>query len=339
MSTIVNTQTSFFDDTTMVIYRGSRKPIAPERKRELAKRCGISFIPLIFKGNLTSSVGVSGFQHVKLRSQPRKGGGVEPVAQWHLNIFTNQPMAEGSLDFIPDEMGTGRAYLPDSPFNRVRLAYAEIANNALWIIDDKEIYKEICTLAEEIRNSVEYKKAVEKVESLRTEVEMRVQEQNVKIGVEHKTKMEIEIAVLEKRVKEMEGQQKRDELKRRLKDLAIKAELQQPSITNKAVEAVLVDDTEENNNVNEEAGIDIEDIDISPDENTMFLYKKRAKTEVHEKYPELIEDIKKKYLERTGKNRGWGFSPEYLTLIEPKIQERLKEIIAENEHATVSLAD
>jgi hypothetical protein len=349
MPTLLGKQSTPQDDTTMVIYRGSRKPLDPSRKRDLAKRCGVEFIRLIYKDNLTSTIGISGFQHVKIRTQPRKGGGVEPVAQWHKNIYTSKPMAEGSLAFVPDEMGTGYAYLPDSSFNRVRLAAAEIGQNALWIIEDKKIHSEICELAEEIRKSIEYQKAVENDEKLKIEVEMRVQENNVKNNIVHKSRIEIEIGVLEKRVKDMEIKKKRDVLKMkllRLQESYLKEQQEEIQQSTKSEvqdtqenEDVLADNPIDNNSEDEFLDLIDENDNSENDELKMELLKKQAKTEIHSGNKELIESVKSKYLKRTGKQHGWAFSPEYRRLVHPLIENRLKELIAENEHATISVAD
>jgi hypothetical protein len=339
MPTLLGGQSTPIDDTTMVIYRGSRKPINPERKRDLAKRCGVDFIRLRYKDRLTTPVGVSGFQHVKLRSQPRKGGGVEPVAQWHQNAFTLQPMAEGSMDFVPDEMGTGVAYLPDSAFNRVRLAYAEIAQNATWDIDDKRTELEIKELANQIRESIEYREKMEELNRAQTEVAMKVKQDGVATGMEHKTRIQIEVGVLEEQVKEMELKKRRDELKKRI------AELQgnHPELINNAEDGVdaAEDIKEKEPSPPEDDLSDLleelakEDVFEEDAERLKDAFKNQAKTEIHNANKELIEQIKKSYFKETGKNRGWVFSSEYRSKIGPLISARLQELI--NEHTATSI--
>lgn len=336
---LLGNQTAPVDDTTMVIYRGSRKPIFPERKRDLAKRCGINFIRLVFKESLSTTVGVSGFQHVKLQTQPRKGGGIEPIAQWHQNIYTLKAMAEGSMDFVPDEMGTGHAYLPDSPFNRVQLAYAEIAQNALWTIDDKDIHREICELANEIRESIQFKMEMEALKQKQTEVEMRVKEKNVVTGIEHKKKIEIEVEVLEDRVKEMELINKRENLKNRL--VQLQGNLSELSIPEPVESPLKSEEKPEDNfediafDINEQSLFD--EKEISEEQVQANNIKKQARTEVHNNNRELIDSIRKKYFEKTGRNRGWAFSPEYRDKVGPLISARIQEL--KNEHATVGVAD
>jgi len=97
------------DDTTLVVYRGSRVVVDPERKRDLAKRCGVKFILLYNKPDRLHPEGsVSGFQKVELQVLPAKGGhGTEPFARWHRNEVTQEPAAEGAMDFIADEFGQG----------------------------------------------------------------------------------------------------------------------------------------------------------------------------------------------------------------------------------------
>lgn len=335
MAVLLGSQPTPLDDTTMVVYRGSRKPVLPERKRDLARRCGINFIRLMYKENLTSTIGVSGFQHVKLRTQPRKGGGTEPVAQWHVNMFSNKAMAEGAMDFIPDEMGTGWAYLPDSPFNRIRLAYAEIAQNALWTIDDNQIRDEILILANEIKKSIDYQKEMEELKSKQTETLMRVQEKNIKLGVEHKTRLEIEVQVMEKKLEEMELIGRREELKRKI----VEFQSNHPEVidkklipeTNKQIQPTIQSTPEPE--VQEDEVTDNEIID----QNTLDIIREKAKLEIHEENKELIESIKEEYLKTTGKNRGWAFSPKYREKILPLIEQRINELKEKNEHSTIGV--
>lgn len=345
-TSLLKSQATPADDTTMVIYRGGRKPLQPERKRELAKRCGVNFIRLIYKYDISTNVGVSGFQHVKLKSMPRKGGGAEPAAQWHQNIYTHEPMAEGSMDFVPDEMHTGIAYLPDSPFNRVRLAYAEIAKNALWKIDDDSIRREILELANKIQESIEFRQEEERAKQKRIEVDMRVKEKNVAVGIEHKTRLEIEVGVLEDQVKELELVNKREALKKRLSDLqGYHPELVSPLSTSPVLqptpkgsfdEDAATSDTQEETDDNlDDIVTDEEQSDIEQEDRAML--RSRAKTEIHNENQELIETIKGKYLKRTGRNRGWAFSPEYREKIGPLVKARMEKL--QNEYATVGVAD
>lgn len=352
MALLLGNQATPVDDTTMVIYRGSRKPIHPERKRDLARRCGINFIRLLYKHSLSTTIGVSGFQHVKLRTQPRKGGGIEPVAQWHQNAFTLEPMAEGAMDFVPDEMGTGCAYLPDSPFNRVRLAYAEIAKNALWTIDDKEVYLQICDLANEIRESIKFRNEMEEAKQKRIEVEMRVKEQNVAIGIEHKDRLEIEVGVLKDTVKKLELAKMRESLKKRIVELQGEnpeySNPVEPELIPEPVKASFDDDAKpdiqenrednfEDLETNTEEQVPDSEEEMSADQIKSGMIKRQAKVEVHMANQELIESIKSKYFKRTGKRRGWAFSPEYRDKIGPMIKTRIQELM--NEHATAGVAD
>jgi hypothetical protein len=355
MATLLGNNTAQLDDTTLVIYREGRKPINPERKRDLARRCGVNFIRLRYKGSISTPIGVSGFQHVKLQSRPRKDGGVEPVAQWHKNIYTNEDMAEGAMDFVPDEMGSAYAYMPDGPFNRVRLAYAQIAGNAVWEIDDNERVKtEIDELANKIRESIQYRIEMEDLRRQSVEVEMRVRERNIKTGIEHKTKLEIEIGVLQEQVKSMELEQKRNELKKRLADLQgfhpeLSAQPQAvipPQTTVRFVEAPPPDDLEKPDSSDENDNDDNDDNDDRESENAEANGEKsrrsvgarrQAKADVHNANSELIEGIKERFFKKTGKRRGWAFSPEYREKIIPLIEQRVMELIDEYTATSVTV--
>lgn len=307
--TLSNSQVPL-DDTTMVIYK-SRTPVAPERKRELAKRCGISFIRLLWKENISSIVGVSGFQHVKLHVMPTANGkGRIPSAIWDKNSFTNEPKMEGCMDFVPDEMGTGIAYLPDSPTNRINLAYAVIGKNALWDIDDPTIKKEIDELANEIKNSDEYREAMANIDRIRTETEMRVRERNISSGIEKKSSLEIEVEVLREKVKEAELNKSREELRKRLAKL----------------QGEVIPDS------NSPKVDEVESIGVSEG------IRKKAKTEVYYENKELIDTVKANHFKTTGNKRGWAFCTDYQRQVKPLIDKKIKELLKENEHSTTGVA-
>lgn len=305
------------DDTTMVIVRGQRKPMDPARKRDLAARCGIKFIRLRWKSNLSTTVGTSGFQPVYLMTQPKAGGGEEPVARWHKNEFTLEPMAERQMDFIPDEMATGWAYLPDSPFNRVLLAHAELKGNALWDIHDEDIARQIRELANEIQTSVEYLQAVEEADRAATEVSVRVRERGAVTGLGEKTRIEIENEVLKAKIRDEEQLSVQAELKKKLADLqasrGMAVTASATSDTGKLVSVTPVFDAGEAEKARQK------------------MLRDQAIGEIHGQNAELIEQIKKAHLEKSGKIVGWPFSQEYRDKIKPLVDARVKEL---NEHST-----
>lgn len=327
-STVIGNQQTQLDDTTMIIYRsGNRMPVNPDRKRDLARRCGVNCILLRYKESLESTVGITGFQNVKLIAQQGKGGRIEPVARWHVNELTNEPFAEGAADFVPDEMGTGYAYIPDSPFNRVRLAYAIIANNALWDIEDDRTRGEIEALANEIKLSPEFRKEMEDMERRKMEVAMRVKEKNVATGIEHKSALEIEVKVLEERVKELEAKKKRDALKKKLAELQQEMpELAGAEIKKEAEPVVEADVAETVEPVAEE--------EIKPPKNVSV--REKAKADVYNDNRELIDATKEEFVKRTGGMKGWGYSKEYRSKVQPLIDARIKELKAAHEHTAVS---
>ena len=328
------------DDTTLVVFKGSRKPVAPDRKRDLARRCSVTFIRLRWKESLNTTVGVCGFQHVKLRVVPQKGGRREPSAQWDQNEYTMMPKAEGAMDFVPDEMGTGYAYLPDSPFNRVTLAKAEIGKNALWEFDDDAVHEEIKQLADEIRKSTEHLLEVEDLERKQTEVKIRVHEQNVKSGVKVKTRIDVENEVLESKIQQEEAKAKRAELRKRLADLQAQRGEPVRERTNKVPPPETVEDVVDD--ASSEAGPPKQDDTpkkgkprMSPEKVKELRAKARA--QVYEEKRELIAEVKQIHAMQSGKEAGWGFSVEYRNRIQPLINDRLEELI--NEYTAVSNAD
>lgn len=303
------------DDTTMIILPG-KKPVEPQKKRDLALRCGVRCIKLRFKGQLTSTIGVSGFQPVKIMTQPRPGGGIDSVAVWAINEWTKEPVAERTMEFVPDEMDTGYAYLPDGPFNRVRLAYAEIAKNALWEIEDESVRKEILDLADEIKKSPEYRAECEEADRLATDVKVRVQERGIIAGEAQKSKIELTNKVLSEKIKELEQQELREKNLKRLAELQARVGKIEPTTE---TTTVLLKQTE---------------APVTPKKINAKEIRNRAKAEIYSENAELLDSVKAAHLAATGKNKGWGWSTEYRDKIEPLIENRIKEI-TEREYSTV----
>lgn len=311
------------DDTTMIIYR-NRRAIDPERKRELARRCGINCIRLVYKGsngdsNLTTNISVSGFQPVRLMVVTGQKGVKTPTARWLKNEVTGEPLCEGAMDFIPDEMGTGYAYLPDSPKNRINLACAEMAKNALWEIDDEKVKAEIDKLASEIAVSIEHRKAVEELEYQKTAVEEKRKLDNITLGIESKSPLEIQNAVLRDKIKELELKKEQDGLKKRL--VALQGDI--PEIIESANKGKKISSAA--------AG---EAIGKKVLREKHRAARMRAKADVYLSNQELIDSIKAIHEERTGGTKGWGFSPEFQSKIEPLIKKRTEEILKEDEYTT-----
>lgn len=304
------------DDTTMIIMRGARKAIDPEKKRDMARRCGIECIKLRWKGRLTSTIGTSGFQPVYIMNQPAVSGGVDSVARWAVNEFTNKPLAERSMDFIPDELDVGFAYLPDGPYNRVHLAYAEIAGNAPWEIDDPEVKKNILDLADEIKKSTEFRMEMEELDSKKTEVKIRVQEMGISIGEAVKSRIELQNTVLEEKIRELEQAELREKNLKRIAELQARVG---GGVTSASTEQVKVDAQP----VPKKA-TSVSDAKVLRD---------RAKAEVYSENHELLDSVKASHMKATGSTKGWAFGPEWRSKIEPLIEKRIKEI-TESEHAT-----
>lgn len=313
---VLGNQASSADDTTMIIYR-NRRPISSERKRELARRCGINCIRLKYKESLKTYVSVSGFQPVRLMVVQGLKGLKTPTVRWLKNEITNEPLCEGTMDFVPDELGTGYAYLPDSSKNRITLACAEMEKNATWEIDDEKVKAEIDKLASEIAVSIEHRKAVEELEYRKTEVEEKRKLDNISLGIESKSPLEIQNAVLKDKIKELELKKEQKELRKRL--VALQGD-------------------------HPEAFRDDNTVIKTAKEKEALREKRqaarmRAKADIYLSHQELIDEIKAKHEERTGKTKGWGFSQEYITQIEPLIKKRTEEILLEDEHTTTGDVD
>jgi len=245
---------------------------------------------------------VSGFQAVDLALVPRAGGGFRQVTTWRMNSLTGLPRDEGTCTFVPDEMGVGHAYLPDSPHNRVKLAYAVIGKNALWRIPDDDIRAEIDNLAAEIVESPEYKEAMAILERKRTETQVRREEMAASGDVIEKKPIELENIVLERKIKELEASRKNRELKERLKKITgeTEGETSAPAPEVRKTTGRLVS---------------------APEARAV------AKAQVYEENADLIQKIKNAYSAEKGSTKGWAMSAGYIQQIRPLVEERLKEIL------------
>ena len=299
-------QTEFRDDTKLIIFK-SRRAVRSDRKRDLARQAGVTCIHLIWTGGkapdeafLAAMTSVSGFQAVDLALVPRAGGGYRQVTTWRMNSLTGLPKDEGTCTFVPDEMGVGHAYLPDSPHNRVKLAYAVIGKNALWRIPDDDIRAEIDNLAAEIVESPEYKEAIAIQERKRTETQVRREEMAASGEVIEKKPIELENIVLERKIKELEASRKNRELKDRLKKITGEAEAAEPAQeTRKSMGRPV----------------------SAPEARAV------AKAQIYEENADLIQKIKNAYSAEKGSTKGWAMSAGYIQQIRPLVEERLKEIL------------
>ena len=320
------------DDTTLVVYSNfSRKPIASDRKRDLARQCGVSFIKLRWKEMIDTVVGVSGFQHVRLSLVPQKGGRMAPHAAWSRNDITHEALAEGQMEFVPDEFGTGWAYLPDSPYNRVMLAKVDIGKNALWEIEDVTVHQEIEKLAEEIQGSSDHLAEVQDIERKQMETAVRVQESGVKIGADQRSRMSIQNDVLKAKIKELEEESERRALINRLAELKRKLGLAEVDTDNE----VLPFGETTGGAAGEEVASCTETPFDKPDGVDKEL-RDQARRLVYAENASLITEIKEAQSKKTGRAVGWGFTPMYRDLIIPLIEAKMEKL--RNEHTTVGIA-
>lgn len=208
--------------SSLVVIRGRRRErFTNERKREIAESAGISFIKLVYNNHIGTSVGVMGFQNVNVATRRKQGGGKISEVQWSIDLEGNN-VSKGQLDFVPDEMDRGYAYLPDSEFNRERLAYALMSKNCQFSVADGKQKIEIDQLIKDIQDSDEYREEIQEADRRKTETRV-LAEQESKAG-DKSLGIDVELAstleVWKKKVEEAKTKEEVEKLKAEFNDLA-----------------------------------------------------------------------------------------------------------------------
>jgi len=281
--------------SSLVILRESRrrKVTTDEQKRDVAATLGIGFIKLEFTEMeyLRTQISTQGFQAVTI-SVRQQGQRTVRVPSWSQSE-DGRPCAKGELVFRPDELNRGIAYLPDSPFNRRKLASAISGKNALWHIVDDAIRSEVEELASVWEKDPEVIRALEYIEQVRTEVRVAKEEQK-RQGEFGTSPIDSELLVYEQKIAELEKTQKLEELKQRYQKL-IKSQ---------------------GSTVVEESGIPSPE---KPKTSLAEAVANRVKEEVYAEKADLIARLK------ADKPRGWARSSEYRQEIQPEIDRRIAE--------------
>lgn len=210
--------------SSLVIIRGQSAKLTPEQKVASAATAGIKFIRLRHnewcEPNSNSRT-TNGFQPVSV-SVVVRGNKPERIVTWKKNE-RNEDCADHQLAFIGDDFGVGYAMLPDSPFNRRKLAMAELGENALWTIDDECIAAEIKQLSEQLRNDPAVVEANRQIEEARTQERIR-RANAAKPGDKlEESSQQTTIEVLRNRIRELEGTRELEELRAKLKTLEEKS--------------------------------------------------------------------------------------------------------------------
>jgi hypothetical protein len=177
------------------------------QKRDIAKLATppVKFIKLLFKKDLSTndSVGVTGFQSVTIITQQNNRTSKTLIPVWSTDQSGNA-VSNGVMTFIGDEMGIGVAYLPDSPYNRRKLAVALLNNNAVWDIADPEIEQELWQRANEIKTEPYYLSKLKEVSERREQQKML--NKSLTTGTSDEM-VDAELAVLSKKLKDLKTQE------------------------------------------------------------------------------------------------------------------------------------
>jgi len=174
---------------TMVILTG-KKRVTDETIKQHADACGIKFIILQHENGFGGGqIPVNGFQHFEIIVTENRGK----------KIFKKIPSKdpEGndcngnrSLVFDPDPVtGELLAYLPDTEFNRKKLAHCYY-HGAQWTIKDLKIDEDIRKMADEIEKTlaptVTEKDVIVDLASQNEEKDKRIAELEAKLALKEK---------------------------------------------------------------------------------------------------------------------------------------------------------
>lgn len=152
--------------SSLVYIKGNRKANTDEQKRELAGIAGVKFVKLralqrVF-GN--SGFGIQGFQNVTINSG-EEGGRVRVRAIYSKRYNRNGEHVDcsrGKLRFVGDTFNVGYAYVPDTPYNRRKLASCYY--DAPYEIADEKVNTEVELVAKELFAEAQQKQEQEEVE-------------------------------------------------------------------------------------------------------------------------------------------------------------------------------
>lgn len=164
----------------MVRVTGNTK-LSSVEKRELAESYGVKFIKLKhIDGFGNTDKAAIGFQNVTIVVR-ETGNGRRFVDTVYSKNRLGNDCSSGSLRFVPDKMGELIAYLPDTSFNRNKLASALYAGNSPYRIVDPEIDAEIDKLANKMKRDPVVQKREKEIQEAR-EAEARRHEEEARRG-------------------------------------------------------------------------------------------------------------------------------------------------------------
>lgn len=176
---------------SMIRVRGNTKMTFAQRK-DIAERYGAKFIKLQhIDGFGDTARSILGFQGVTVSMAKKGNGRVEVGLVYSRNAESGKDVAEGSLQFTPNEMQELIAYLPDTKFNRRALAMAFYGGNPLYTIPDPQIMAEIEMMVEGFKKDQTLKQKEDEVAAMRDSEAKRHEEEKRRLDPksvqEHRT--------------------------------------------------------------------------------------------------------------------------------------------------------
>jgi hypothetical protein len=149
-----------------------------EQKRSIAQQYGVKFIRLTTKNPINTEYRELPWQTVRI-AREAIGKKVSINLIWSVGR-NGDAKGDGALEFVPNAFGMGEAFVPDSPYNRIKIAACIYARNEAWTIDDPAIRKEIDKIVREMENDPELKKKEQAQAAARVANEKWVKEQEEK---------------------------------------------------------------------------------------------------------------------------------------------------------------
>lgn len=281
---------------SLIYVRGQarNKKFTRDKKLETAKRCGINLVELEWLEPISTTISVEGFQSVECAITRRPNSRrMQQVVDWRKNEFGDD-VPYGQLTFIPDELEIGRAWMPDSPYNRRMLAIDKLGPVHQWQILDKGFNAEIDKLAKLIEESEEFQRALKDLEERRLQVEIELEESARTGGPESRGRMLQEQKALERRIEELEAAKRVKELKAKI--AALEAGEKEPMTSEE---------------IDTRARREYTDAEIKK-------LRREIANEVYEENAQFVEELKAQYSK-------WYLSPPYRDKLKPIIEDRLQK--------------
>lgn len=286
-------------------------------KINYAQRAGIGAIALEYTAddiNTNGAHDVTGFQEAIMQIGTSSNGKRRLRAFPATDPDTGEPFDNGSCCFVPDDMGIAVGYIPDFPFNRVRLACHMDSNIQLWRIIDDKVREEVEQLKEEIVRSKEHLENLKRQEMGKLEIAKYVRERALRREHREMTDAELEAEYLKQQLRELRAKEEVKNLRKEYSQLLGDIEIT------------------EDGEVETKEGAEVKKVIERPlTKKGKIDYRAMAQKIVYDKNAELVQKLKAQAYAKRGDDSGWSKMKEYKEIIEPAVDKLEATMRKQNE--------